>query len=90
MLTGWPTNYFQIVGQPSVPRSTQSAVGVLVATPGYFAAIGTPLRAGRLFTDRDDANAPRVALVNEEFARRNFVGRSAIGQRLTFDDGLPS
>ena len=90
VLTGWPTNYFQIVGQPSVPRSAQSKVGVLVATPGYFAAIGTPLRAGRLFTARDDANAPRVALVNEAFARRYFAGGSVIGQRLIFDDGSPN
>jgi putative ABC transport system permease protein len=90
ILTGWPTNYFQIVGQPSVPRSEQSRVGVLVATPGYFAAIGTPLRAGRLFTAQDDANTPRVALVNEAFARRYFAGGSAIGQRLTFDGGPPN
>jgi len=90
MLTGWPTNYVQIVGQPSVPRSAQSTVGVLVATPGYFAAIGTPVRAGRLFTAQDDANAPRVALVNEAFARRYFAGGSAIGQRLIFDGGSPN
>ena len=89
MLTGWPTDYVQIVGRPSVPRSAQSTVGVLVATPGYFAAIGTPLRAGRLFTAQDDANAPRVALVNEALARRYFAGGSAIGQRLTFDGGPP-
>jgi putative ABC transport system permease protein len=90
MLTGWPTNYVHVVGQPSVPRSAQSTVGVLVATPGYFAAIGTPLRAGRLFTAQDDTNAPRVALVNEAFARRYFGGDSVIGQRLSFDGTPPS
>jgi putative ABC transport system permease protein len=90
MLTGWPTSYFQIVGQPSVPRSAQAKVGVLAATPGYFAAIGTPLREGRLFNAQDDANAPRVALVNEAFARRYFAGDSVIGQRLTFDGGPPN
>jgi putative ABC transport system permease protein len=90
MLTGWPTKYFQIVGQPSLPRTAKSKVGVLVATPGYFAAIGTPLRAGRLFTAQDDAKAPRVALVNEAFARGYFAGGSAIGQRLTFDGGPPN
>jgi putative ABC transport system permease protein len=90
MLTGWPTNYFQIVGQPSAPRTAQSKVGVLVATPGYFAAIGTPLRSGRLFTAQDDAKAPRVALVNEAFERRYFAAGSALGQRLTFDGGSSS
>src|SRR5262249_31378426 len=53
-------------------------------------AIGTPLRAGRLFTMRDGPNAPRVALVNEAFAQRYFAGGSAIGQRLTIGDGPPS
>src|SRR5262249_3920331 len=61
----------------------------LVTTPGYFAVIGIPLRAGRLFTTQDDANAPRVALVNEAFALRYFAGGSAIGRRLSFDDGPP-
>ncbi|HEU0175758.1 MAG TPA: ABC transporter permease [Blastocatellia bacterium] len=89
-LGGWSINSFQIVGQPPVPKSAQPTVGALVATPGYFAAIGTPLRAGRLFTARDDANAPRVALVNEAFAQRYFAEGSAIGQRLTIDEGPPS
>ncbi len=87
---GWSIYNFQIVGQPSVPRSAQPAVGVLAATTGYFTAIGTPLRAGRLFTPQDDATAPRVAVVNEAFVRRYFAGGSAIGQRISFDDGSPS
>jgi putative ABC transport system permease protein len=89
-LGGWSINSFQIVGQPPAPKSAQPTVGALVATPGYFAAIGTPLRAGRLFTTRDDASAPRVVLVNEAFAQRYFAGGSAIGQRLTIEDGPPS
>src|SRR5262249_22367562 len=89
-LGGWSINSFQIVGQAPVPKSAQPTVGALVTTPDYFAAIGTPLRAGRLFTTRDDANAPRVALVNEAFAQRYFTGGSAVGQRLTIDDGPPS
>ncbi len=89
-LEGWSTNYFQIAGRPLVPRFAQQIVLSLAAAPGYFAAIGTPLRAGRLFTDQDDAAAPRVALVNEAFASRYFAGGSAIGQRFTLDDGPPN
>ncbi len=87
---GWEYHSFQIVGQPSVLKPEQLPIGVRVATPGYFAAIGTLLRAGRLFTAQDDANATRVALVNEAFARRYFAGGSAIGQRLAIDDGPPN
>ncbi|HSC29801.1 MAG TPA: ADOP family duplicated permease, partial [Vicinamibacterales bacterium] len=50
-------------------------------TPGYFEALGIPLRRGRAFTDRDRAGAPLVAIVNETAERRHFGG-SALGQRL--------
>ena len=39
-------------------------------SPDYFRASGTSLMAGRAFTWHDDANAPRVAVVNPEFARK--------------------
>ena len=39
-------------------------------SPGYFDAAGTALLAGREFTWHDDINAPRVAVVNREFASR--------------------
>lgn len=40
------------------------------ASPGYFRALGTRLIRGRDFTWRDDAESPRVAIVNETFAKR--------------------
>ena len=39
-------------------------------SPGYFEATGTTLLAGRTFSWHDDENAPRVAVVNREFARK--------------------
>jgi putative ABC transport system permease protein len=87
---GWGETLFQIVGQPSFPKSEQPIAGAIVASPGYFAAVRTPLRAGRLFTDQDDASASRVALVNEAFARRYFADKPVIGQRLSFGDHPPS
>ncbi|HEX4950399.1 MAG TPA: ABC transporter permease [Blastocatellia bacterium] len=86
---GWGRGLFQIVGQPAPAPSEQPRAGTVITTAGYFAAVGTPLRAGRLFTAQDDANAPRVVLVNEALARRYFADRSAIGQRLNLDDGAP-
>lgn len=41
-------------------------------SPGYFAAAGTTLLTGRDFTWRDDKDAPRVAIVNQVFARKVF------------------
>ena len=86
---GWSHDLFQIVGRPAVPKAEQPMTGVLVVSPDYFAAVGTPLRAGRMFTAQDDVNAPRVVLVNEALARHYFANQSAIGQRLTLEDGLP-
>jgi hypothetical protein len=41
-----------------------------VVTPEYFGALGMRVRAGRLLTDRDDANAPRAVVVNRSFVRK--------------------
>ena len=51
-------------------------------SPEFFAAMGTPLLRGRDFTERDDAVAPKVVIVNESFARRFFPGRDPLGQRI--------
>ena len=50
--------------------------------PGYFEAMGIPLRQGRLLNAQDDANAPRVAVISESVAKRRLPGVDAIGQRL--------
>ena len=50
--------------------------------PGYFAAMGIPLLAGRDFTKSDDANAPKVAVINGAFARYFFGVENPIGRRL--------
>ena len=49
---------------------------------GYFATLRTPVLRGREFTPADTAAAPRVAVVNEAFARQFLSGLDPIGQRL--------
>jgi len=49
-------------------------------SPGYFRTMGTPFVAGRDFTEHDDLSAQRVAIVNEQFARKIFGGRNPVGQ----------
>jgi putative ABC transport system permease protein len=53
------------------------------ATPGYFRAMRIHLRAGRLFDERDDARAPKVAIVGESAARRLWPGQDPIGRVLS-------
>ncbi|HZU25170.1 MAG TPA: ABC transporter permease, partial [Bryobacteraceae bacterium] len=53
-------------------------------SPGYFSTLGTPMIAGREFTDADRRDAPPVAIVNEEFARK-YLGGNALGRRIRFN-----
>lgn len=54
--------------------------------PRFFQTAGIPILLGRDFRDQDNENAPKVAIVNETFARHFFGGqngvRSALGQML--------
>jgi putative ABC transport system permease protein len=62
---------------------TRGPVWGNLISPGWFVTFGTPLMAGRDLTDRDRPGAPRVAVVNEAFARKFAGGASPIGRILT-------
>ena len=49
------------------------------AGPGYFRTMGTSFVAGRDFEEHDNLTAPKVAIVNEEFARQIFHGANPVG-----------
>ena len=55
-----------------------------VATGGYFQALGIPLVRGRLFDDRDTADAPHVAVISESLARNRWPGEDPIGHTIEF------
>jgi predicted permease len=50
---------------------------------GYYQALGVPLLAGREFTPADAKGAPKVAIVNETFAKKFNLGRNAVGKRMS-------
>jgi predicted permease len=50
--------------------------------PGYFRTMGTGFVAGRDFDDHDTVASPKVAIVNEAFAKKFFAGKNPVG--LTF------
>jgi predicted permease len=52
--------------------------------PEFFSTLGIPLFSGRDFTEADDLEAPRVAVVNEAFARYFFGSDDPIGRRFSF------
>lgn len=55
--------------------------------PGYFSALGTPLIAGREFTDADSVNSAKVALVNQTFAKKFGLGNDAVGKLMGWAPG---
>lgn len=58
-------------------------------SPRYFETLRTPIVAGRDFTVRDDAAAPKVAIVNEEFVRRLIPEGNPLGKRVSLIEHDP-
>jgi predicted permease len=54
--------------------------------PDYFKTLGVHALAGREFSTADDANSPKVAIVNEAFAKKFGLGASAVGMRMARGD----
>ena len=74
---------FTIVGRaPETDPERVPAAEFRVISDGYFRTMRVPMREGRDFSPADDESGPRVAIVNEEFAKRYFPGESAIGKQV--------
>jgi len=56
--------------------------------PGYFDFMGIRMSAGRDFTERDEASAQTVMIVNETFARHFFGDSPAVGRTVHTGGGL--
>jgi predicted permease len=70
------------------PTNAAAQVFLYKISPEYFRAAGTALLSGRSFTWHDDKDAPRVAVVNAEFARRIFGSvTGAVGGYYKIEDG---
>jgi predicted permease len=62
-------------------RGQNESISGVVVSPAFFETMEIPLVAGRGFTTRDAADAPRVAVINEAAARKFFPNEPAIGRR---------
>jgi predicted permease len=71
-VSGWPVDTRHLVG------------GRAFVTPGYFGTMGVQMIAGRDFTEFDTDSAPRVAIVNEAFAKFYFGDVNPVGHRIRF------
>jgi predicted permease len=70
------------VDDPRASSTEPVAVAMNVVAPRYFQTLRLPLVAGRDFGAGDGPAAPRVAIVNQAFARRFWPGEDAVGRHL--------
>jgi predicted permease len=76
------TRGIQVEGYTFRPDEKEDT-GFNVIAPKYFGTLGTPLLEGREFTALDTDTAPKVAVVNESFAKYFFADRSPLGRHVT-------
>jgi len=75
---------FTIEGRERTPDIADTEVPVDAVTEDYFTTMGIPLRSGRLFTPRDDADAPPVVIINENMARHYWPNEDPVGKRFKY------
>ena len=84
-LTGSP----QVEGWEPSPGEVALVVGYQVVSPSYFEVMGLERVDGRLFTDADNDQGPRVVIVDDELARRYWPGASPLGRHLALPGLTP-
>jgi putative ABC transport system permease protein len=82
---GSDTNFI-IEGRP-IPQPDQRPVAwYLSVSPNFHDTMGIPLVRGRKFTEHDNADSPRVAIINQSMAARYWQGEDPIGKRISDSD----
>ena len=73
---------FQIEGKPAPPGNPGPHGDIRYVTPGYFTALGIPLREGRIFTDDDRKGSQAVAVIDENLAKQYWPNQNPVGQKI--------
>jgi putative ABC transport system permease protein len=76
----WPVD----IDGKTLDRSEGHSASLRFFTPGFFAALKIPLRAGRNISESDAADRPMAAVVSESFGRRYWPGQSPLGRHFKF------
>jgi predicted permease len=77
---------YSLTGSPDTISTQDDRADFHVVTPAYFDVMGIPLRRGRVFDDRDRAEAPEVVVVNDVLARRLWPNADPVGQTIMVPD----
>ena len=77
--------FYRLNGQPANAVPGQVAL-IRNVSRDYFETVGARLLEGRFFDVSDRKSDSPVAIINEPLAKREFPGRSPVGQRLKFGE----
>ncbi|HST19637.1 MAG TPA: ABC transporter permease [Blastocatellia bacterium] len=83
---------FYLMGVTAAPDGEIKSTGnvyIHQVRENYLETMGIPVLLGRSFTERDNAQAPRVVVVNQTFADRYFPEENPVGKRFSFDSKKP-
>jgi putative ABC transport system permease protein len=78
---------FNIQGRPPDPPGEDVSTNYYAVSPDYFKAMGIALIRGRIFTEQDRKDAPRVAIINETMAKKYFPDEDPIGKHINVTNG---
>ena len=73
---------YTVEGKPVLNPNDVPITGHRVVTPDYLRLLGVRLTRGRLLSDSDTADAPRVVVITEELARQAWPGEDPVGRRI--------
>jgi putative ABC transport system permease protein len=74
-------------GQPDVPLPQRPFIDIEAISPQWFQTMRVPLRGGRDFTAADNAQTPKVVIVNETFARDFWPNQNPLGKHIVIGRG---
>ena len=72
---------FDFPGGPEFPED-ERVININLVSQDFFKTLGTRLIAGRDFSESDRVESPKVAVVNESFARKYFNGQNPVGRSI--------
>src|ERR1035437_5909105 len=79
---GRPLSTIDVEGRPQRPEGSGGMVAWRYVTPGYFAAMGIPLRRGRPFSQLDRGAGAYSVVLSESLARLLFPGEDPLGKHI--------
>jgi predicted permease len=81
-VVGGNTSLFRVVGAPLTPLPYEANSRTI--DPGYFSTLQANVKSGRTFNQGDNADAPKVVIINQTLAKMAFGSQDPVGKQIVF------